>query len=242
MDQSQQNRWGRDCVLYEFLTSLKTCPVQHLNGDIEQASEQTTRLVEQKMGKSGEGWEKVKEFGKKRIIFASLSPLLVFRTRSAVSFPLRNFANDFSMNSSVAILVLNYESKWAHVDKDWGNILGGKSGIYFVMFLILRLNRLKRNSNPGGQKKQKKWLNRRRRNGREDFKKCQMKKRKRSKNWQSFKKRLELHTRFAKLPVDFFVTLCFSLYFLLLLLCFVFFGFDILLCIRKLRVTLYVVA
>lgn len=95
--------------------------------------------------------------------------------------------------------------------------------MYFVILLILRLNRLKRNSNPGGQKKQKKWLNRRRRNGKEDFKKCRMKKRKRSKNWQSFKKRLELHTRFAKLLVDFFVTLC-CLYFLLLLFCFVFFA------------------
>lgn len=195
--------------------------------------------------KNGEKWggvKKSKGIWKERNHFCLPLPAPCFRTRSAVSFPLRNFANNFSMNSSVAILVFNYESKWAHVDKDWGNILGGKSGIYFVMFLILRLNRLKRNSNPGGQKKQKKWLNRRRRNGREDFKKCRMKKRKRSKNWQSFKKRLELHTRFAKLPVDFFVTLCFSLYFLLLLLCFVFFGFDILLCIRKLRVTLYVVA
>ena len=96
-----------------------------------------------------------------------------------------------------------------------------------------RLNRLKRNSNPGGLKKQKKWSNRPRRNGREDFRKCRMKKRKRSKNWQSFKKRSELHTRFANYLI-FFVTLCFCLYFLLLFLCFVFFAFDIL-CIRKLR-------
>ena len=76
--------------------------------------------------------------------------------------------------------------------------------------VILRLNKLRRNSNPGGQKRQKKWLRRRRRNGREDFKKCQMKKRTRSKNWQSFKKRLELRTRFVPEIQSLSEQLCYS--------------------------------
>ena len=54
---------------------------------------------------------------------------------------------------------------------------------------ICRSLRLRQNLKSDGQKKQKKWSHRRKRNGREDSRKFLMKRRKQSKNWQSFKKR-----------------------------------------------------
>ena len=61
-----------------------------------------------------------------------------------------------------------------------------------ISFYLCRLRRPKQSRRKDGQKKQAKWLHRQRRNGREDCRKLQTKKRRQTKNWQRFKKRLEL--------------------------------------------------
>ena len=68
-------------------------------------------------------------------------------------------------------------------------------GVFSAFVHNYRSRRLRQNLKPGGQRKQKKWLHRRRKNGRDDSRKFLMKKRRHSKNWRNFERRFVLYER-----------------------------------------------
>ena len=81
--------------------------------------------------------------------------------------------------------------------------LGGKleKWLKHLCWLICRLPKLNRNLRKDGQRRQIKWLPKRRRNGKEDSRRLRMKKKRQTWNLQSFKGRLVLHFWYKKLLV-----------------------------------------